>query len=568
MNSMDAADFDKDGDIDISLAEHRGTERIQVWENDGAGSFTVHEVGSGRESHLGARAFDLDADGDPDLVSIAYDDYTKLHLWRNDSPSGTPTVARPGIAPNGGAFDEPVAVTLTCATAGAEIWYTTDGGVPTNQPGPSALYTNVLTVTTTVTVKARGFKTAFAPSTVASALFTGPQVRTPTITPPGGSFLGTQTVTIACATTGVVIRYTLDGTDPDEADTAYSDELKLTNSATVKARAFRDGLSPSAIAEVSFILLQFGAVAHWRLDERFGTVAADSSGSGHTGLVSGAAWSAGTKDNALAFNGADDRVNAGAWDVAGTALTICAWVKLDPAYADNDARLVSKAVGIMEPDHTWMLSLTTVGADRRLRARLKTGGNTATLIASSGNLSLGTWHHAAMTYNGSMLRLFLNGSDVGSTAKSGELTAGPAVEIWLGANPPTAYAPLRGLLDDVRIYNVALDATTIQAVMNETPSGPPPVLQHAAGIDPHDWTIQVQGEAGITTSCSDRWNSRRRSGSTSRPARPSSRWCRSPPRATCRGRTSGCGRINHERRRASPVFRVFSVFRGSFLYSS
>ena len=101
-----------------------------------------------------------------------------------------------------------------------------------------------------------------------------------------------------------------------------------------------------------------------------------------------------------------------------------------------------------------------------------------------------------MTYNGSTLRLFLGGTEVGNAAKTGELTAGPAVEIWLGANPPTAYAPLRGLLDDVRIYNVALDAAAIQAVMNETPSGPPPVLQHAAGIDPHDWTIQVLGEAG------------------------------------------------------------------------
>ncbi|MBP7829372.1 MAG: VCBS repeat-containing protein [Kiritimatiellae bacterium] len=495
MNSLDAADFDRDGDMDLSLAEHRGTEKIQLWENDGAGAFTVHEVGSGRESHLGARAFDLDADGDPDLVSIAYDDYTKLHVWRNDSPSGEPTVARPVIAPNGGVFDEPLSITLTCATAGAEIWYTADGSTPTNQPGPSVLYSNALAVTTSVTLKARGFKVDYAPSAVASAAFFGPQALAPTIAPPGGSFMGTQAVTLACATTGVVIRHTLDGSDPDESDAAYGGAIELTNSATVKARAFRGGLTPSAVAEASFVLLQFGAVAHWRLDERFGTIAADSSGSGHTGLVSGAAWTAGTKDNALSFDGADDRVNAGAWDIAGTALTICAWVKLDPALAETDARLVSKAVGGAEQDHYWMLSLTTVGADRRLRARLKAGGSTTTLIASSGNLALDAWHHAAMTYNGSTLRLFLDGAEVGSAAKTGELTAGPAVEIWLGANPPNAYSPLRGLLDDVRIYNVALDAAAIQAVMSETPSGPAPELQ-GVGADPADWTIRVQGEAG------------------------------------------------------------------------
>lgn len=497
MNSMDVADFDRDGDADISLAEHRGTENIHVWENDGTGSFTARPVGSGRESHLGARAFDLDADGDYDLVSIAYDDYTKLHLWRNDSPSGEPTVARPVILPNGGAFDEPLDVTLTCSTAGADIWYTTDGSVPTNEPGASVLYSNVtVAVTTSVTIKARGFKADHVPSAVASASFSGPQALTPTIAPPGGSFTGTQAVTIACATTGVVIRVTLDGSDPDESAAVYAGTFDLTNSATVKARAFRDGLSPSAVAEAAFVKLQFGAVAHWRLDERFGTVAADSSGSGRTGTVSGAAWVAGTRDNALAFDGADDYVNAGAWDVAGTALTICAWVRLDSGYTDNDARLVSKAVGSVEQDHTWMLSMTTVGADRRLRARLKAGGSTTTLIASGGTLSLDTWHHAAMTYDGGTLRLFRDGVEAGSTPKSGELTAGPAVEIWLGANPPNAYSPLLGALDDVRIYNVALDASAIQAVMNETPAAAQPVLQRIERTDPQDWTLELQGETG------------------------------------------------------------------------
>ena len=136
MNNLDVADMDRDGDIGPGArraSRHRNASR--VWENDGAGAFTERRVGEGRESHLGGRLADLDGDGDLDLVSIAYDDFTKLHLWRNDSPAGTPTVARPAISPNGGVFDEPLAVTLSCSTAGAEIWYTTDGSTPTNQPG-------------------------------------------------------------------------------------------------------------------------------------------------------------------------------------------------------------------------------------------------------------------------------------------------------------------------------------------------------------------------------------------------------------------------------------------------
>ena len=91
MNNLDLADVDRDGDIDLVLAEHRGTRRIAVWENDGRGHFTERRAGAGHESHLGGRLADLDADGDLDLVSIAYDEFMKVHLWRNDNPHGDPT---------------------------------------------------------------------------------------------------------------------------------------------------------------------------------------------------------------------------------------------------------------------------------------------------------------------------------------------------------------------------------------------------------------------------------------------------------------------------------------------
>ena len=79
------ADIDRDGDVDLVLAEHRGDRRIAVWENDGRGAFRERRVGRGVESHLGARLADLDGDGDLDLVSIAYDDFAGLHLWRNSA---------------------------------------------------------------------------------------------------------------------------------------------------------------------------------------------------------------------------------------------------------------------------------------------------------------------------------------------------------------------------------------------------------------------------------------------------------------------------------------------------
>jgi hypothetical protein len=84
-NSMEVADFDGDGDMDVITGEHVGALRVIIWENDGTGSFVPHTVDSGKESHYGVRPVDLDNDGDLDVVSIAWNANQLIHLWRNDA---------------------------------------------------------------------------------------------------------------------------------------------------------------------------------------------------------------------------------------------------------------------------------------------------------------------------------------------------------------------------------------------------------------------------------------------------------------------------------------------------
>lgn len=85
LNSLDAADLDLDGDIDLVTCEHKGRDkRLFVLENDGKGRFLEHVIDRGKESHLGTLLFDLDGDGDLDMISVAWDEYRFLHLWRND----------------------------------------------------------------------------------------------------------------------------------------------------------------------------------------------------------------------------------------------------------------------------------------------------------------------------------------------------------------------------------------------------------------------------------------------------------------------------------------------------
>jgi len=86
MNSLDAADIDRDGDIDLITGEHKGPDKkVQIWENDSRGQFKEHLVDKGKESHLGTQLFDLDGDGDLDIVSIAWDESQYVHVWRNDA---------------------------------------------------------------------------------------------------------------------------------------------------------------------------------------------------------------------------------------------------------------------------------------------------------------------------------------------------------------------------------------------------------------------------------------------------------------------------------------------------
>lgn len=76
-------------------------------------------------------------------------------------------------------------------------------------------------------------------------------VEAPVITPDGGSFTGSQTVTITCATDGATIYYTTDGTEPTASSTKYSGEFTITATATIKAIAFV-GEARSAVTSAAF----------------------------------------------------------------------------------------------------------------------------------------------------------------------------------------------------------------------------------------------------------------------------------------------------------------------------
>ncbi len=84
---------------------------------------------------------------------------------------GAPIVSTPVFTPTAGVYTTPQSVTISCATSGASIYYTTNGSEPTDA---SSLYGGAIPVSATTTIKAKAYKTGFTASSVATATYNFP----------------------------------------------------------------------------------------------------------------------------------------------------------------------------------------------------------------------------------------------------------------------------------------------------------------------------------------------------------------------------------------------------------
>ena len=162
----------------------------------------------------------------------------------SSSPVTIGFVDTPAITPvDGTILEGTVSLTMSCATEGATIHYTTDGSEPT---ADSPVYRR-FRVSGRTTVKAVAVKNGLC-SEVAIAEYALGQCAAPVITA-AASFTGSKTsVALSCATENATIRYTTDGSDPDASATPYTRPFEVTNSCTVKAYATYEGFFDSSVA--------------------------------------------------------------------------------------------------------------------------------------------------------------------------------------------------------------------------------------------------------------------------------------------------------------------------------
>jgi fibro-slime domain-containing protein len=155
-----------------------------------------------------------------------------------------PLLSKPIITP-GGFFEGQKIVTLSHPAADAVIYYTIDGSIPTTS---SLKYTGPITVSATTNIRAIAVRPGWRNSEPISEIFTRMEtVATPKANPPTRIFTEPFSVTLTVATPGAVIRYTLDGKDPDATSPVYAGPIPVSASLTLKAKAFLANWVASAI---------------------------------------------------------------------------------------------------------------------------------------------------------------------------------------------------------------------------------------------------------------------------------------------------------------------------------
>jgi uncharacterized protein (DUF1800 family) len=133
------------------------------------------------------------------------------------------------------------AVTWT-ATAGT-ITSTGVYTAPTTMPSSPAV---------TITATGSAGQTGTAAVTLTQPLT---QVAPPAFSPPAGTYTAAQSVALNSTTSGASIRYTTNGTTPSEtAGTLYSSAFSVGTTETVKAVAFKTGMSNSAVVSAAYII--------------------------------------------------------------------------------------------------------------------------------------------------------------------------------------------------------------------------------------------------------------------------------------------------------------------------
>lgn len=193
----------------------------------------------------------------------------------------------------------------------------------------------------------------------------------------------------------------------------------------------------------------------WTFDEGQGTNAVDWSGHGHHGTLSGPQWIPdGYHGAALAFDG-DDFVKTASM-TSGNVQTVAMWIQ--PAVVSNQQFWHGNG-----PPQV----LVEINGNT-LRGRVHDGAGNVGLVTGPTPV-VGAWTHVAYVYDHAANRaeLFVDGVSVGvADAPSASAYTSPR---FIGSHPTDRAYSVKGVIDDIRVYDKSLSLGEIQEAMRGDP---------------------------------------------------------------------------------------------------
>ncbi|HLF92606.1 MAG TPA: LamG domain-containing protein, partial [Planctomycetota bacterium] len=209
-------------------------------------------------------------------------------------------------------------------------------------------------------------------------------------------------------------------------------------------------------------------VGWWRLDEKTGATASDSTRNrNHGALRNGPAWAAGKLGGALQLDGADDHVripDSPSINTIGAQMTVAVWIERQADQSDYRL-VVSRQLATGDENQFWLgfddndcgFSITTTKGMREVLGRKAPNGE---------------WIHLAGTYDGTTARLYVNGAEAASAAQGGPLAASTR-SLVIGGDEFDDKGSIqevpKGVIDDVRLYNRALTAAEVAVLAAARP---------------------------------------------------------------------------------------------------
>jgi len=447
-----------------------------------------------------------------DWIAAEYNNQSSpgtFYSLSSEQSSGMSQVGTPTFSPVAGTYSSTQSVVISTTTPGASIRYTTDGSTPSETSG--ILYSNPVTVSSSIAINAIAYASGFDDSVVASAGYV--------INSGGNGFAYSRTMTIAHSqvpnTDQTNFPVLFNTTDPllatvvngGHVTSPYGYDIIFTSDAggTQKLNSEIESYNPATGQFIAWV--QVPTVSHtddtviylfygnasitssqanptgvWdsnyqmvqHLPNGITLSANDSTSNGNNGTLQNSPTAmAGQIDGAAAFVGANQQYidvgnNATLWNSL-TAMTWSAWIYPTANPGSNWSKVLNRGI-----DSGFNIDVGSSDHPGDVECSMRVASGTGRFVTANNYVAgiLNTWNYVTCAYDGSTFAFYLNGALVSSASAAGGPYGGGVgdynTDVTIGTDVLGDY--FTGGIDEVRISNSARSADWIAAEYNNQSS--------------------------------------------------------------------------------------------------